>query len=141
MKISILALSLAYAHAFAPSQTGRTSPVKPLKKMADDVGIPCEDECALSSFPNLPESIHPGVLSGQAMMDLLNHAKENGKYDFSKFPRKDPSLGRKVDLASLASTLTFPSVRFVAHLLGVSLPQATLFLLSTASQIRVLMLV
>ena len=46
--------------------------------MSDDVGIPCENECALEKFPNLPESIHPGVLSGQAQMDLLNHAKENG---------------------------------------------------------------
>jgi hypothetical protein len=46
--------------------------------MSGDVGIPCEAECALEKYPNLPESIHPGVLSGQAMMDLLRHAKENG---------------------------------------------------------------
>ena len=44
-----------------------------------DLGIPCEDECALMKFPNLPDSIYPGVLSGQAQIDLLNHAKENGK--------------------------------------------------------------
>jgi fructose-bisphosphate aldolase class II len=80
MRFSILALSFAYAHAFAPVATGRMSAVKPLNKMADDVGIPCEDECALASFPNLPESVHPGVLSGKAMMDLLNHAKENGTF-------------------------------------------------------------
>lgn len=79
MKLSIVALSFAYAHAFVPAPAGRMSAVQPLKKMSDDVGIPCEDECALESFPNLPESVHPGVLSGQAMMDLLNHAKENGK--------------------------------------------------------------
>ena len=79
MRFSILAITFAYAHAFAPATTGRLSAVKPLNKMADDVGIPCEDECALSSFPNLPESIHPGVLSGKAMMDLLKHAKDNGK--------------------------------------------------------------
>jgi hypothetical protein len=48
--------------------------------VAEDLGLPCEDECALESFPNLPPSVHPGVLSGQAMMDLLNHAKENGEY-------------------------------------------------------------
>jgi len=42
------------------------------------MGIPCKEECALESFPNLPESVHPGVLSGQAMMDLLQHAKNNG---------------------------------------------------------------
>ncbi|KAL7563222.1 hypothetical protein ACA910_014495 [Epithemia clementina (nom. ined.)] len=45
---------------------------------ARDLGIPCEDDCALACFPSLPESVHPGVLSGQAQMDLLKHAKENG---------------------------------------------------------------
>jgi hypothetical protein len=45
-----------------------------------DLGLPCVDECALESFPNLPPSVHPGVLSGQAQIDLLNHAKENGTY-------------------------------------------------------------
>ena len=30
------------------------------------------------SFPNLPASVHPGVVTGQAMLDLINHAKENG---------------------------------------------------------------
>mmetsp|Transcript_828 Transcript_828/g.1594 ORF Transcript_828/g.1594 Transcript_828/m.1594 type:complete len:470 (-) Transcript_828:180-1589(-) len=29
-------------------------------------------------FPNLPKTVHPGVLSGQALVDLLDHAKENG---------------------------------------------------------------
>mmetsp|Transcript_67037 Transcript_67037/g.187452 ORF Transcript_67037/g.187452 Transcript_67037/m.187452 type:complete len:432 (+) Transcript_67037:85-1380(+) len=77
MKFSILALSIAFAHAFVPAP-GRMGAVKPLKQMSDEIGIPCEDECALESFPNLPASVHPGVLSGQAMMDLLNHAKENG---------------------------------------------------------------
>lgn len=80
MKFSILALSIAFAHAFVPAP-GRMGAVKPLKQMSDEIGIPCEDECALESFPNLPASVHPGVLSGQAMMDLLNHAKENGTYD------------------------------------------------------------
>ena len=51
--------------------------------IAGELGTPCEDECAMMSYPNLPPSVHPGVLSGQAMMDLLNHAKENGK-SFSK---------------------------------------------------------
>ena len=75
----VVSLSMVCSHAFVPtSTTGRMSAVKPLKKMSDDVGIPCEDECALESFPNLPESVHPGVLSGKAMMDLLKHAKENG---------------------------------------------------------------
>lgn len=43
--------------------------------MADELGLPCG---TAQSFPNLPSSIHPGVVSGQAMMDLLNHAKDNG---------------------------------------------------------------
>ena len=30
------------------------------------------------SYPDLPKSVHPGVLSGQAMVDLLDHAKANG---------------------------------------------------------------
>lgn len=30
------------------------------------------------SYPPLPASVKPGVLSGTAMMDLLNHAKDNG---------------------------------------------------------------
>lgn len=47
-----------------------------------ELGLPCEDECALESFPNLPPSVHPGVLSGQAQVDLLNHAKENGECTF-----------------------------------------------------------
>lgn len=47
--------------------------------MSKDIGIPCQDECALPSYPNLPETIHPGVLSGQAQLDLLKHAKENGR--------------------------------------------------------------
>lgn len=45
---------------------------------SNELGLPCEDECALESFPNLPPSVHPGVLSGQAQVDLYKHAKENG---------------------------------------------------------------
>ena len=41
-------------------------------------GIPCVGECALGSYPNLPESVHPGVVTGQALVDLLNDAKEKG---------------------------------------------------------------
>jgi fructose-bisphosphate aldolase class II len=51
---------------------------KALKSMADELDIPCEDECATESYPSLPDSVHPGVNTGQAMLDLLNHAKENG---------------------------------------------------------------
>ena len=44
--------------------------------MADELDMPCTD---VPSFPNLPPSVHPGVVSGQAMMDLLADAKEKGK--------------------------------------------------------------
>jgi fructose-bisphosphate aldolase, class II len=83
MKLS-LAVSAAFlassAHAFAgafrPSihkSTGLFGGI------AEELDLPCEDECAIESYPNLPPSVHPGVLSGQAVIDLLNHAKENGK--------------------------------------------------------------
>ena len=55
-----------------------TEEAQKIASVADELGLPCEGECALPSYPNLPESVHPGVLSGKAMMDLLNHAKENG---------------------------------------------------------------
>jgi fructose-bisphosphate aldolase class II len=46
--------------------------------VADELGIPCEGECTISKYPNLPESVHPGVLSGRALMDLLQDAKAKG---------------------------------------------------------------
>ena len=75
----------------------------PLLRFADDLGLPCVDECAVASYPNLPPSVHPGVVTGQALpwwsgvrdgeegvggerspaharqalVDLLQHAKEN----------------------------------------------------------------
>ena len=83
MKLSTALLLISGAQAFVPFLNVK-SPVTKLNNMANDVGIPCEDECALESFPNLPASVHPGVLSGQAMMDLLDHAKENGTYRSTK---------------------------------------------------------
>jgi fructose-bisphosphate aldolase class II len=77
MRLSIAALLIVGANAFTPGFTSLKASTR-LNGMAEDVGIPCEGECALESFPNLPASVHPGVLSGQAMMDLLDHAKKNG---------------------------------------------------------------
>jgi len=48
--------------------------------VADELGLPCEGECQIEAYPNLPESVHPGVLSGQAMMDLLEDAKKKGEF-------------------------------------------------------------
>ncbi len=76
--LAIFLASAASSSAFAPGATGRASTFMN-GGMSSDIGIPCEDECALESFPNLPETVHPGVLSGKAMVDLLQHAKDNGK--------------------------------------------------------------
>jgi len=46
--------------------------------MSDELDIPCEDECAVGGYADLPASVKPGVLSGQAQVDLLEHAKANG---------------------------------------------------------------
>ena len=48
--------------------------------MSDELDIPCDDECAVGSYANLPPSVHPGVVSGQAQVDLLEHAKANGTF-------------------------------------------------------------
>jgi len=60
------------------SATSSTETKKREGGVADELGLPCEDECSLQSYPNLPDSVHPGVLSGQAMMDLLEDAKKKG---------------------------------------------------------------
>ena len=44
---------------------------------AEELGIPAPGD-AQTSFPNLPKSVHPGVVTGQALKDLVNHAKETG---------------------------------------------------------------
>ena len=66
------------ADAFT-SNVQRSSRVRLQEKIADELGLPCDDECSLKSFPNLPESVHPGVVTGQAMVELLEHAKQNGE--------------------------------------------------------------
>jgi len=45
---------------------------------ADEMGLPCVGECALDAYPLLPASVHPGVVTGQALLDLLGDAKEKG---------------------------------------------------------------
>mmetsp|Transcript_18073 Transcript_18073/g.22129 ORF Transcript_18073/g.22129 Transcript_18073/m.22129 type:complete len:450 (+) Transcript_18073:123-1472(+) len=65
--------------AFAKAKSGVVTITHvALKSMSGELDIPCEDDCALESYPKLPASVHPGVNTGQAMLDLLNHAKENG---------------------------------------------------------------
>ena len=45
---------------------------------SEELGIPCEGECALPSYPKMPQSVHPGVVTGQALTDLLEDAKTRG---------------------------------------------------------------
>ena len=82
MKLSVAAFLLASSvtNAFVSTSTpaARTNSALMSGGMSDELGVPCEDDCAIDKYPNLPASVHPGVLSGQAMMDLLEHAKENG---------------------------------------------------------------
>jgi len=68
------------AAALVPSSSVRVSGRGAVARMnvAGDLGIPCEGECALPSFPKMPASVHPGVVTGQALVDLLEHAKETG---------------------------------------------------------------
>merc|ERR1719238_1679568 len=47
-------------------------------RTSDEMGIPCVGECALAAYPKLPESVHPGVVTGQALVDLLDDAKAKG---------------------------------------------------------------
>lgn len=83
---TITASAFVAPHSNAPLACTRSSDVaiktgsSVLKSMSDELDIPCEDECAMEKYPDLPESVHPGVLSGQAMVDLLEHAKENGTF-------------------------------------------------------------
>jgi len=82
MKFTALALlfvSCGVNGFVAPNSFVRTNGVSTkLGGISEELDTPCEDDCAIRSYPNLPESVHPGVVTGQAMIDLLDHAKENG---------------------------------------------------------------
>merc|ERR1719199_1041706 len=45
---------------------------------SDEMGIPCVGECAIGSYPKMPKSVHPGVVTGAALDDLLDDAKAKG---------------------------------------------------------------
>ena len=85
MKISAVAfLLLQHCAAFVPAalRPSETS-LKGKVGISAELDLPFDQ---LETFPNLPDSVHPGVLSGQATVDLLNHAKENGECaKFSSF--------------------------------------------------------
>jgi fructose-bisphosphate aldolase class II len=80
MKLLLLCILAPVALAFAPtvSFVQKLVSTSSLRSVSEEFGLPCLDECALEKYPNLPESVHPGVLSGKAMMDLLADAKAKG---------------------------------------------------------------
>merc|ERR1719329_74023 len=79
MKLLGLALLCGGVSGFAAVK-GRAQDARTIlrEKMSSELGTPCEEECSMDSYPNMPASVHPGVLTGQAQFDLLKHAKENG---------------------------------------------------------------
>jgi fructose-bisphosphate aldolase class II len=60
-------------------KSARVASVSVNDKFAGELDLPCEDACALESYPNMPPSVHPGVVTGQALVDLLEDAKTRGK--------------------------------------------------------------
>ena len=74
----VLGSGAAEAFTAGVRRSAKVSPVSLKETISEELGTPCEDECAMDSFPNMPASVHPGVVTGQAMLDLLDHAKENG---------------------------------------------------------------
>jgi len=73
-------LGAASALAMSPAavrSSGRAACVR-MGTTSDEMGIPCIGECALDAYPNMPASVHPGVVTGQALIDLLDHAKKTG---------------------------------------------------------------
>lgn len=66
------------ANAFTTATPTRSNLHQLSGGASKELDLPCEDECAIEKYPNLPASVHPGVLSGQAQLDLLQHARENG---------------------------------------------------------------
>ena len=96
------------AHRRGPSPSAASTARANAASMSDELGLPCVEECALTSYPNMPESVHPGVVTGQAMQDLLDHAKANGASPLllprqgcvRGFPRRTRSRGRSTGSAS-----------------------------------------
>merc|ERR1719453_1146809 len=61
----------------APLMASRSQTIT-MGTTSDEMGIPCVGECDLPKYPNMPSSVHPGVVTGQALVDLLDDAKEKG---------------------------------------------------------------
>jgi len=76
--LATLSSSLGLA-PIAPVHAPRTGARAALRMgtAADDMGIPCEGDCAIT-YSKLPDSVKPGVVTGQALQDLLDYAKSEG---------------------------------------------------------------
>lgn len=75
----VLFFCISQVAAFAAPKCSPLRHETCLAGAADELGLPCEGECAIAKYPNLPDTVHPGVLSGQATLDLLADAKAKGK--------------------------------------------------------------
>jgi len=75
--LTLGASSLAVA---AAARRGKRASRKAQPASLEDKRFPVlsRRDAPVGTFPKMPESVHPGVVSGQALVDLLNHAKENG---------------------------------------------------------------
>merc|ERR1719217_400619 len=63
--------------AVAAEEATRSTPPL-MTSVAEDLGLPCKGECDLPKYPKLPDSVKPGVVTGQALQDLLDYAKKEG---------------------------------------------------------------
>jgi len=72
------ALALGYSASAPGVAPGAARAALRMGTASDEMGIPCVGECALAAYPNMPESVHPGVVTGQALVDLLDDAKAKG---------------------------------------------------------------
>jgi len=77
--VALVALSLSGASGFSIGVTPLAQPVCDVRMgaVADGLGIPSPGS-AMTTYPNLPKSVHPGVVTGKALEDLMNDAKEKG---------------------------------------------------------------
>ena len=101
---NVRAFSVALNKAFVPVKSSLNSNVG---GMSDELGIPCEEECALEAYPNLPATVHPGVLSGQAMLDLLEDAKTKGESFFKKMVNYQETEDITLSVSKKLSALCF----------------------------------
>lgn len=122
MKFAVaLAALFVCAEAFAPAFTGRSVTTR-VNNFSEDIGIECGEECGMEKYPNMPESVHAGVVTGQALVDLLDHAKENGKLGINQSinDQMNQSINQSMKQAtraqdSISVPPSMPSTRNLAY--------------------------